>query len=93
MLAKALFFGGVLYLAVGVLALALIPASVFGWFGVEQDPLSAVFALLLSLPWSLALHLLDRAGPILSWIAAAAGIATNAFLLFYAARRLGANKA
>jgi len=33
----------------------LIPASAKGWLGITPDPLSAVFAILLALPWSILL--------------------------------------
>lgn len=34
-------------------ALLLFAAGTFGWFGVEQDPLSSVFLILLGMPWVL----------------------------------------
>ena len=39
------------YGIVGVLSLLVIPASAKGWFGLEPDPLAAVFAILLASPW------------------------------------------
>ncbi|MBS0452623.1 MAG: hypothetical protein JSS14_15075 [Proteobacteria bacterium] len=41
------------YGIVGVLSLLVIPASAKGWFGLEPDPLAAVFAILLASPWGL----------------------------------------
>lgn len=38
-----------------LIALMLIPASAHSWFGIAEDPLSGVFAILLALPWSAAL--------------------------------------
>jgi hypothetical protein len=52
-----------LYAALCVVALWFIPASVHGWLGVEPDPLAAVLALLLALPWSLLLRLVGEPGP------------------------------
>ena len=41
------------------LAIMLFAIGTFGWFGQEQDPLSAVFLMPLGLPWNI---LADRAG-------------------------------
>jgi len=51
----------VFWIFAGLYALALLAlgAGVYGWFGTEQDPLSAVFLLPLGLPWNL---LADKAG-------------------------------
>lgn len=72
----------VLYAALCVVALWFIPASVRGWMGVEADPLSAVFAMLLALPWTFLLRLVPDIGP---WPAAALlalGMAANVWLLW-----------
>jgi hypothetical protein len=72
----------VLYAALCVVALWFIPASVYGWMGVEPDPLSAVFAMVLALPWTFLLRLVPDGGP---WAAAAllaAGMAINVWLLW-----------
>ena len=42
-----------------LVALILLAIGTFGWFGQEQDPLSAVFLMPLGLPWNI---LADRAG-------------------------------
>ena len=42
-----------------LVALLLLAVGTFGWFGQEQDPLSAVFLVPLGLPWNV---LADRAG-------------------------------
>jgi len=39
------------YFLVCIASLALIPLNAIGAFGMEPDPLSAVFATLLSMPW------------------------------------------
>jgi hypothetical protein len=44
-----------LYVAAAVIALALIPMSLFELFGVARDPLSAIPAFLLGAPWSFML--------------------------------------
>lgn len=62
-------------------ALLLIPASLYGWFGVARGPLGAVFAILLGMPWTLALKWLDPRNPWLSASLIAAGMAINIFLL------------
>lgn len=72
----------VLYAALCVVALWFIPASVYGWMGVEPDPLSAVFAMVLALPWTFLLRLVPDFGP---WAAAAllaACMAINVWLLW-----------
>ena len=66
-----------LYAALCVVALWFIPASVHGWLGVEPDPLAAVLALLLALPWSLLLRLVGEPGPWLATALLAAGMALN----------------
>jgi hypothetical protein len=43
---------GVLSLAY-VFALGIFGAGTFGWFGVEQDPLSGAYLILLGMPWVL----------------------------------------
>ena len=79
-----------LYLAAGTLALLAIPASVHGWLGIEADPLSAVFAILLALPWSLALDLFGGNDSVaVNMIVLAMGIGLNAVLLATLARWTG----
>ena len=70
-----------LYAALCVVALWFIPASVHGWLGVEPDPLAAVLALLLALPWSLLLRLVGEPGPWVATALLAAGMASNLWLL------------
>ncbi|WP_313441394.1 hypothetical protein [Novosphingobium sp.] len=50
------------YAALCIGALLLIPVSAHGWFGVSDDPLAGVFALLLALPWTLLLQHFDNLG-------------------------------
>ena len=72
----------VLYAVLCVIALWFIPASVHGWLGIEHDPLSAVFAFLLALPWTLLLRLVPEAGPWPSAALLAASMALNVWLLW-----------
>jgi hypothetical protein len=72
----------VLYAALCVVALWFIPASVYGWLGVEPDPLSAVFAVLLAMPWTFLLRVVPDAGPWPATMLLAAGMAMNVWLLW-----------
>lgn len=61
-----LWIFGIAYLA----ALALFAIGVFGLFGQERDPLSAVFLLPLGMPW--ILYLARFADDVRPWLTAAA---------------------
>lgn len=87
-MSKVIYFVAIAYLLAGILALLAIPASAYAWLGMEPDPLSAVFALLLSLPWALLLRLFDIDNPILAGALCTAGIAFNATLLFLLGKKL-----
>lgn len=69
-----------------LLALFVIPASANGWFGFEPDPLSAVPAILLALPWSLGLGLLGEVGASLSLLVLVGAMFTNAGVLYGVSR-------
>lgn len=58
-----------LYAIACVLALALVPMSAAGW--IARDPLSAIPAVLLGLPWSIGLP----------WLGASESVALNLALL------------
>ena len=45
---KAILIG---FCALYVLAIAIWALGTFGWFGVEKDPLSGVFLIILGQPW------------------------------------------
>jgi hypothetical protein len=77
------------YILVSVASLLLIVASNYGWFGVQQDPLSAVFALLIALPWSLMLLLLDDSGPLASGLLLCTGMVINATIMMHLLSRTG----
>lgn len=76
----------ILYGVLGAIALLLVPASVFGWLGVPPDPLSGVYAYLLSLPWILVLLPFEETGTWVALAVAAMGIAINIWLLWRIAR-------
>lgn len=79
------------YAGLCVLSLILIPVSVYGWFGVEEDPLAAVYAILLAMPWSLLLGELDVKSEII-WIniaLLAGAMLLNIVLIFGFIRLLG----
>jgi len=83
---KPLRWLAIAYALVGVLAILAVPASLYGVAGVESDPLSGVFALLLGLPWTLVLHLSDNIGTWGTLAICAAGIALNSFILWRLSR-------
>ena len=80
---KALWW---LYAAAGVIAVLLIPIGAHGWLGVARDPLLAVFAILLAMPWSLLLETLPPDSPWLATLMLVAGIGLNLTLLWLIGR-------
>lgn len=86
MAAKVVRFAAWAYLLLGVASLGLI---VLSELGIEASPLSAVYALMLAMPWSLLAAPLGVDGPAAGLALLTAGIAVNATLLFALARRLG----
>lgn len=70
-----------LYALLCLIALLLVPASIFGWFGVAEDPLGGVFAILLALPWSAALGHLPTLGTGATMILLIAAMAVNILIL------------
>lgn len=81
------------YSLCALLALWFIPASAQAWLGVEPDPLSALPAMLLALPWSLLLGALpDDSGPFGQGLLLAAGLCANAGLLWWLVRRSGRHR-
>jgi len=76
-----------LYASVAAAALAAIPLSAAGW--IAPDPLSAVPALLLGLPWSyLLVELTDGQSLVVNSGLLVVAMAINAALLFLLARAL-----
>lgn len=53
---------GGIYAVLGLLSLVLLLVGVFGWFGAERDPIAGAFAMLLAIPWSLALDRIESPG-------------------------------
>jgi hypothetical protein len=70
-----------LYVVVSVLALAVIPLSAAGW--ITPDPLSAIPAMLLGIPWSYGLVALGGSqSSVVNFVLLALAMATNAALLW-----------
>ena len=67
------------YSVAAALALAFAVAGVYGWFGLARDPFSAVWVLMLGLPWSLVLGNVDL---LRGWPLIVSGVAINAALLW-----------
>ena len=71
-----------LYCGLCIAALLIVPVSVFGWFGVSPDPLSAIFALILGLPGTaLVFSLVDVENSTASLFVTAVCMFLNAVLL------------
>lgn len=49
------------YALLCLVALLMIPASAYSWWGFGPDPLSGVFAIILAMPWAMGLWALDGA--------------------------------
>jgi FtsH-binding integral membrane protein len=43
------------YGALCAIAVVIMAVGVFGWFGADRDPVSAAYAIMLSMPWALAM--------------------------------------
>ncbi|MGP1283327.1 MAG: hypothetical protein ACTS1X_10160 [Parasphingopyxis sp.] len=84
--AKIIRGGAVVYAIASIIALLLVPASLYSWFGIAPDPLSGVYAYLLSLPWIMALLPFDEVDTWAALAAAAAGMGLNFWLLRRLAR-------
>ncbi|RVQ65808.1 hypothetical protein EKN06_12845 [Croceicoccus ponticola] len=65
------------------LAMTLFLISLFGWFGQDQDPLSAVFLLPLGLPWNI---IADKIG-LTGFAFTAMAPAINAGILYWLWKR------
>ena len=80
------------YLALGLLATLLVPASLHGWFGMASDPLSAVVMYLLALPWILLLTFAPDGSTHLAVAVGLIGVLINFGLLMWLAQRLRREK-
>ena len=69
-----------IYGIAAVLSLLVIPIGAKGWLGMQPDPLVAVFAIVLALPWSLLLQALPGDSPWLAGACLAGGMAFNVLL-------------
>lgn len=49
------------YALLCLVALLMIPASAYSWWGFKPDPLSGVLAIILAMPWAMGLWALDGA--------------------------------
>lgn len=74
------------YIAGCLLALALMAIGTFGLFGAEPDPISAVYAILLAMPWSLALSYLNA--PIAAFAVLLSGMALNLIIIMAIGRAI-----
>jgi hypothetical protein len=86
MLARIIHGAAILYAVLGAIALLLVPASLYGWFGIAPDPLSGVYAYLLSLPWIMVLLPFEEVDTWAALAIAAAGMGLNFWLLRRLAR-------
>jgi hypothetical protein len=80
-----------LYVLAAVAAVALVPISFYELFGVAKDPLSGIPAILLGIPWSIALGFLFADFELPRAVFALIGIlplVINAALLWLLQRRL-----
>lgn len=78
---RLLFAMTCVYAAICLFAVARVYASAHGLWGMQPDPLSALYAMALALPWGLALLLFDDYGSIASTVVLALGMAANIGLL------------
>lgn len=69
-------------------ALALIPISAFGILNMESDPLSAIYAVALGMPWSFALRYVDITSPIIAALLIALGMMVNLAILVWIREQL-----
>ena len=74
-----------IYAALYLLALVVFAIGVFGWFGVEPDPLSGVYLVLIGQPWIYMVGVFPEA----AWpFAAVLTPAINLGILFFLCRFL-----
>lgn len=75
-----------LYGLLCIAALALIPASAAGWFGLTPEPLVGLFAILLAAPLSLALINVPDLGIAANWAMIMGCMAINALAILAVGR-------
>jgi hypothetical protein len=82
--------GVITYQVLCALSLLVVPLSAAGVFGLTPDPLAAVFAVILALPWSLFLDQLGGEGnTALNLAFLAVGMIVNGSLLLALCRLVG----
>jgi len=86
---NVLFAIALLYSVACVLSLAIIVGSQQHWFGMEADPLAAMYALMLGLPWTLLLRLYDPGSTVVVMLMMAVGMGINTTAILWIATRLG----
>lgn len=69
-------------------ALATIPISAFGVFDIESHPLSAIYAMTLAMPWSMALSSVDINSPIIAALLVALCMMVNLAILIWIREQL-----
>ena len=80
----------IVYQVLCAFSLLLVPLSAAGAFGLTPDPLAAVFAVILALPWSLFLDQLGGEGnTALNLAFLAVGMIVNGSLLLALCRLVG----
>lgn len=65
------------YVLLSLVALLMIAASAYSWWGFQPDPLSGVFAIILAMPWAVGLWALDGTPTWLSIVLLAICMGTN----------------
>nr|WP_269931968.1 hypothetical protein [Aminobacter sp. HY435] len=71
------------------MALVVVPLNAIGAFGMEPDPLSGIFALLLAAPWSFFMDALaSEASVVWNLLLLAAGMVLNGVILAFLCRRV-----
>jgi hypothetical protein len=53
------------YVLLSMVALLMIPASTYSWWGFGPDPMAAVLAIVLAMPWAMALW---ATGSLPTWV-------------------------
>jgi hypothetical protein len=69
------------YVLLCLVALLMIPASAYSWWGFEPDPLSGVFAIIMAMPWAMALWAVDDAPIWLSIVLLAVCMGANLMII------------
>ena len=82
----------VLYGLACVAALLLVPINARGWLGMTPDPLTGLLAILLAMPWSLGLQLIN-AGPAAGLALVILGMAANVAIILAIGRGLSRRRA